>query len=96
MLLGLDVTVVGVLELDRGDVVDLAVDADLVEPLHPVQGGELKVVDAMPGSVVADALGLVEADHALGHGVDAPICQDASTKSFEVRSVGRVEPGWRR
>jgi hypothetical protein len=62
--LGVELTVVVVLELDRGDVADLAVEADLVEPTDPAHGGEVEVVDTAPGSFMTDALGLAEADNA--------------------------------
>jgi hypothetical protein len=67
------VTVVLGLVLDGRDVADAAVQSVLVEPVDPVQGGEFEVVDAAPGPFVADALGLVEPDHGLSEGVDAPI-----------------------
>ena len=73
VLLGVDLTVVVVLELDRWDVAEAAVEAAVVKPPHPVQGGELKVIRALPGAFVADALGLVEADGGLGERVEAPI-----------------------
>jgi len=61
------VTVVGGLVFDGWDVADLAVAADLVVPPHPVEGGEIEIVDASPRSFVADTFGLVEPDHRLGH-----------------------------
>jgi len=69
VLSGVDVTVVVLFELDRGDVSEAAVEPRLVEPVDPAQRGELEVVDASPGSFVADALGLVEPDDGLGQGV---------------------------
>jgi hypothetical protein len=61
------------LELDRRNVAQAAVQAHLVEPVHPVQSRELKFVDASPGSLGADEFGLVEPDQALGEGVEAPM-----------------------
>ena len=66
VLLGVDLTVVGVLELDGGDVADLAMDADVVEPPHPVQGGELEVVDPTPRSFVTDGRSAVDGVERLG------------------------------
>lgn len=63
------VTVVERLDLDRGQIVDGAVGAFVVEPVHPVQGRELDVIDAPPRAVRADELGLVQADLGLGQGV---------------------------
>ena len=56
-------------------------------------GGELRSAGPV---VLVEELTLETGEERFGDAVDAPICQDASTKSFEVRSVGRVEPGWRR
>jgi len=69
LLLGGDLAVVVLLVLDRWDVADAAVQACLVEPVHPAEGGQLEVVDPAPGAFVADQLGLVEPDQALGLGV---------------------------
>src|SRR3954470_5316032 len=59
-------------ELGRRDVVAVAVEAVLVEPVHPRQGGQLELVDVIPvprgvGSV--DALSLVEPVGRLGERV---------------------------
>lgn len=66
---GVDVTVVVGLELDRGDVAEGAVDAGVVEPPHPVQGGEFEVVCSAPRALVVDAFGLVEPDSRLRQSV---------------------------
>ena len=49
-----------------------------VVPVDPAERGELEVVDGLPGpsARTADELGLVEGIHALGEGIDAPICQE--------------------
>jgi hypothetical protein len=44
-------------------------EAAVVEPVDPFEGGELEVVEAAPGSPVADKLGLSEADHCFREGV---------------------------
>ena len=49
---------------------DRGVQADLVEPPHPVQGGELDLVDVAPRAVEVDALGFVEPDGRLGERVN--------------------------
>ena len=41
----------------------------VVEPVDPLQGGDLDVVDVAPGALGADQLGLVSADLGLGEGV---------------------------
>ena len=68
---------VGLLELRRRGVAEVAVEALVVVPVHPAQGGQFDVVDAAPGAPggAADQFGLVEADDGLGEGVDAPIGQ---------------------
>jgi len=49
------------LELDRGHEADLAVQAAEVEPVDVLGDCDLQVVDVLPGSAVADALGLEQA-----------------------------------
>jgi len=66
LILGVVVMVVLGLELNRWDVAQRAVEAGVVEPPHPVQGGELEVADASPRAVVADAFGLVQPDRGFG------------------------------
>jgi hypothetical protein len=50
----------------------------LVEPVDPVQGAELELVDAPPRAVWANAFGLVERDQALGQGVVVTVRTDRS------------------
>lgn len=59
-------TVVELLGLDRGEVVDRAVGAFVVEPVHPFQGRDLDVVPAAPRALRVDQLGLVQTDLRLG------------------------------
>jgi hypothetical protein len=66
---GFGESVVELLELDRCEVVDGAVGALGVEPLHPSGGGDLDLVDVAPGAFVVDQLGLVESDLRLREGV---------------------------
>ncbi len=42
-------SVVGVLDLDRGAHVELAVQGLVVPPPHVLQGGELDLLDGAPG-----------------------------------------------
>ncbi len=58
---GFGESVVELLELDGGEVVDRAVGALGVEPLDPAGGGDLDLVDVAPGACGVDELGLVEA-----------------------------------
>jgi hypothetical protein len=78
------VTVVRRLHLGRGPVVELAVDALLVEPRHPGAGGDLEIVEAPPRSAVAGQGGRVavqlrleQADGGLGHGVVETVADGA-------------------
>ena len=60
------------LELRGRDVAEVAVQALVVVPVDPAEGGELKVLDALPGSWPggpADQLGLVVAVHGLGQSI---------------------------
>ena len=70
---GFGVSVVELLGLYGGEVIDRAVGAFGVEPLHPARGGNLDLVDVAPGAFVVDELGLVEPDLRLREGIDAPI-----------------------
>lgn len=87
-------TVVVVLESDRGRVRDGAVEADLVEPPHPVQGGELDVVDVVPWPLEAEALGFVEPDERFSESVivriaDGPDRRDSAGVDEAVRVPDR-------
>ncbi len=59
---GFGESVVELLELDGGEIIDRAVSAFGVEPLDPARGRDLDLVDVAPGPLVVDELGLVEAD----------------------------------
>ena len=59
LLDGLVVTVIRGLVLDRRDVADHGVQAVVVEPVDPAQGGQFEVVDTAERSVVVDAFGFV-------------------------------------
>ncbi len=52
------VTVVVVLELGGRDESDFAVEAAVIEPVDVLSDGDLEVVDAPPGALVADEFGL--------------------------------------
>jgi hypothetical protein len=52
VLSGVQVTVAIRLVLDRGLVVEGAMRAGVVEPLVPVEDGELEIVDTPPGFIV--------------------------------------------
>jgi hypothetical protein len=55
------VTAVGVLEFGWWDVSAVFVEASVVEPVDPFQGGDLAVVGGAPGPSRFDQFGLVEA-----------------------------------
>ena len=60
-------SVVVVLELGGWDVAELAVEAPIVEPFDPSEGGQLDVLDVAPRPLPADQFGLVEPVDGLGH-----------------------------
>src|SRR5664280_2099930 len=61
--------VMGLLQLDRGDVAAVLEQAAGVEPVDPFGGGVFDLVDAVPGAEASDHLGLVEAVDGLGQRV---------------------------
>jgi transposase len=63
-------TVVVLFELGRRDVAVGFEEAAVVEPVDPFEGRVFELVEAAPGSAVADELGLVEPDDRLGEGVE--------------------------
>jgi len=62
-------TVVQVFELGGWDASEFVEQAPVVEPVDPLQGGELEVVEAPPWSLVPDEFGLVEPVDRLGERV---------------------------
>ena len=59
-------------ELGRWDVVEVAVEAAGVVPVHPAQGGQFDVLDGLPGPGAGrsvDQLGLVVSVHRLREGI---------------------------
>lgn len=66
---GFGESVVELLELDGGGVIDRAVSALGVEPLDPSRGSDLDLIDVPPWALVMDELGLVEPDLRLREGV---------------------------
>ena len=72
-------SVEGCFELGGRGVAAVAVKAVIVVPVDPAEGGELDVLDRLPGpraGGASDELGLVVAVDGLREGVDAPIGQD--------------------
>ena len=62
-------SVVGGLELGGWDVAAVLVEAAVVEPVDPLGGGDLDVIDGPPGPARFDQLGLVQAVDRLGQRV---------------------------
>lgn len=56
---GFGAGIVEVFKFERREVVDRAVGAVGVEPLHPARGGGLDLVDVAPWAFVMDELGLI-------------------------------------
>jgi hypothetical protein len=55
-------TVVGGFEFDGWDVSGGAVQAAVVEPVHPLEGGDLDLLDGPPRRSWLDQLGLEQSD----------------------------------
>jgi len=87
------------LELDWGEVVECAVEAAVVVPVDPAGGGVLDVADGPVGAGVedggADALGLVQADHALHERVVVRVADgaDRGSDAFEGEVLGEPDRG---
>jgi len=58
--------VVGGLELGRWDMPDGLQEPAVVEPVDPLQGGVLDLVQALPGATPTDQLGLVQPNDRFG------------------------------
>jgi hypothetical protein len=67
--LRLVVSVVAGLELGGWNVAAVLVEAAVVEPVDPLGGGDLDLVDGLPGSSWFDQFGLVETVDRLSEGV---------------------------
>ena len=52
------------------DAAEVVVDASVVEPVDPFEGGEFDVVEPAPRALVPDKFGLVEAVDGFGESVD--------------------------
>ena len=65
------------LELRRWEVADGLQEPAVVEPVDPLQGGVLEVVDAPPGAAPADQFGLGQADDRLGQRVVVAVAAGA-------------------
>lgn len=57
------------LELGGWDVAEFAVQAAVVEPFDPAEGGQFDVVGVAPGALSADEFCLVEPVHGFGEAV---------------------------
>jgi hypothetical protein len=62
-------SVVGGLEFGGWDVAAVLVQAAVDEPVDPLRGGDLDVVDGLPRPARLDQFGLVQAVDRLGEGV---------------------------
>ncbi len=74
-------SVVGLLELGGWDVAECAVEAFGVEPVDPLQGGQLDLVDVAPRASPADQLGLVETVDRLGERIVVGVRDAADRRS---------------
>src|SRR5487761_1625387 len=78
------------LELRWRQVVAGAVEAPGVVPVDPPESGQLDVVDAPPGALAADQLGLVKAVDRLGQGVVTRVALGAHRihRSLRLEPIG--------
>ena len=67
--------VLGGFEPGGGNHPQLGVEMSLVEPVDPLQGGVLNVLEPAPGTVFANQLGLVETVERFGQGVVVAVSQ---------------------
>ena len=81
---GLDLLIVARFGFGGRDVADGLEQAAVVEPIHPVEGGELNLLQRAPGSPAPDDLGLVEAVDRLGQGVVVAVA-DAADRGLDAR-----------
>ena len=65
------------LKLDGRDVSDRLQQPSVIEPVHPVEGRELDVLDVAPRTAAADDFGLEQADDGLGQGVVVRVADTA-------------------
>jgi hypothetical protein len=63
--------------LGRRDVPNRFEQPSMVEPIYPVERGEFDRLERSPRSLPANHFRLEEANHRLGEGVEAPICQES-------------------
>ncbi len=68
-VLGLVLSVVGALEIGWWDVAAVLVEAAVVEPVDPLRGRDLNVVDGPPRTSTLDQFGLLEPVDRLGQRV---------------------------
>ena len=92
------------LELCWRDVVEVAVQAVVVVPVDPAEGGELDVLDGLPGPSLAggatDQLGLVVTVHGLGQSIVVAVADGADRghrtdlgKAFAIANGCKLRPG---
>ena len=68
-------------------------EPSVVEPVHPFECRKLHGLEVRPRATTTDHFSLVQPDHRLGEGVDAPICQDCcgySSGDLAARCAGAV------
>src|SRR3712207_8686367 len=71
------------LGLGGWDVADRLEETAVVEPVHPLEGGELDGFQRLPGPEPSDHLGLEQANDALGQRVVVGIADAADGRSEE-------------
>ncbi len=70
--------IVHLFEFGRWYVANRSQEPLLIEPGHPVESGELDIVDSLPRAVLSNDLGLVRADHRFGQRIVIGIAPDSN------------------
>ena len=70
--------IVHLFEFGRWYVANRSQEPLLIEPGHPVESGELDIVDSLPRAVLSNDLGLVQADHRFGQRIVIGIAPDSN------------------
>ena len=66
----------------------------MIEPVDPFEGRELDGFEIPPRPLTTNHFGLVQSDHRLGEGIDAPICQECRDMARQAAPVSTARDRW--